>query len=42
MHKTVCELEQMPFSEFLEWCAFFRIEEKDRNKPTGKPVIKRR
>ncbi len=28
--KTVGELEQMPFREYLEWCAFFRIEDEDR------------
>ena len=30
LSKTVGELEQMPFGEFLEWCAFFKIEAKDR------------
>ena len=29
LHKTVTELEDMPFSEYLEWAAFFRIESKD-------------
>ena len=24
--KTVGEIEHMPMGEFLEWCAFFKIE----------------
>jgi len=30
LHKTVGEIEQMPLTEFFEWCAFFRIEEENR------------
>lgn len=30
LHRPVYELEEMPFTEYLEWVAFFKIEADER------------
>ena len=33
LHKTVSEIEEIPFDEFLGWIAYFQITEEANNGP---------